>query len=587
MGKVISLLAVSVLVLAGALSPWRLSMPAVRAASPSVSCAATPSTAPMQGHFTGPWHSDGDYHFHVFNTDLDLKIIIDGTIDATVTPDGQISAIAQGKVDAPITHDGQRDVSSGYGTIKGILSGILNAGSATLVLSHPIIDMQWGTFVAGGYTVERFITMPDYQFPISTSGCVTAGGTISESGFPVMNLVADGQGQLTQAPGVGNATGTWTLTSDKAQMFGQLSNEVEGFTAHADAVLGDSATPLTPSTVQAQILAPLQDLRSRISAEPAVARCLLDRLSAWQARALPPLFRRAILPAGPISVPLLRGAADTLRSAASLNLDCAVPDGGAADALTATGGAMLDRAIAARSWSDTALVLRELLLLGGNGARASLTSRMNGDLHGLIAGTADTSALLDEARAAYALGDDVDAAAATTRLRPHLAPASHPAPAQHRKRKKKRKPAAGPTATPKPARKVRPMPKPTTTPTPKPTSTPTPTATSTPRPKTLAETVAAGIPAARTSTPAGTPPSFSWQPVAGAVSYVVIVTSPKGHGVIWTWSGSDTTATFGDTAIPGVPGTESDGWTAALPDGYGWSVLALDGAGKIMAAAFR
>src|SRR5438067_13474946 len=92
-------------------------------------CAASGPVTPMQGHYTGQWHSNAIYHFAVFDTDLILTIVIDGTLDATVSASGRVSGSVTGRVDAPINHDGQQDVSSGYGTISGGLTGIF--GSAT------------------------------------------------------------------------------------------------------------------------------------------------------------------------------------------------------------------------------------------------------------------------------------------------------------------------------------------------------------------------------------------------------------------------------------------------------------------------
>src|SRR5947209_6503816 len=182
MGKVASLCAMVLLVL-DVIAPER-TIHVAQAQNAPLPCTAQTTVAPMQGHYTGPWHSDGDYHFITMGYDVELKVTIDGTLDLTVSSDGHVTGTATGKVDAPVYHGGQKDVSSGYGTISGSITGVLTGGSA-LVLSHPTIDMHWGTFVGGGYTVERFISMPDYQLSGPSGDCVSASGTIAEDGFPV------------------------------------------------------------------------------------------------------------------------------------------------------------------------------------------------------------------------------------------------------------------------------------------------------------------------------------------------------------------------------------------------------------------
>src|SRR4051812_34404221 len=66
------------------------------------------AATPMQGHYTGAWHSDAVYQFNAFNTIVNLDVTINGTLDAHVEPDGSVSGTAVGQVDAPIIHDGQR-----------------------------------------------------------------------------------------------------------------------------------------------------------------------------------------------------------------------------------------------------------------------------------------------------------------------------------------------------------------------------------------------------------------------------------------------------------------------------------------------
>ncbi|MDQ2743741.1 MAG: hypothetical protein M3Z66_15805, partial [Chloroflexota bacterium] len=243
------------------------------AVTPSLSCSGESAPYPMAGHYTGPWHSDGEYHFAVFNTDLDLKITIDGTLDAAVDASGRLTGTVSGTVDAPITHDGGKDVSSGSGTISGQLSGVFSPGGALMVLSHPVIDMHWGTFVGGGYTVERFITMPDFQFPVSQSDCISSRGSIAETDFPVMNVTSDGTGGLVQAPGLGAATGRWQLSSDATGRFQSWSQQIDAFTSGANALL--AGPPLSVAAFQQQIENPLQTLVTEIRLQPDVARCLL------------------------------------------------------------------------------------------------------------------------------------------------------------------------------------------------------------------------------------------------------------------------------------------------------------------------
>jgi hypothetical protein len=57
-------------------------------------------------------------------------------------------------------------------------------------------------------------------------------------------------------------------------------------------------------------------------------------------------------------------------------------------------------------------------------------------------------------------------------------------------------------------------------------------------------------------------------------------------GMLWSWSGTGATVPYADTAIDGLPGSAGDGWPVALHTGYTWSVLALNGSGQIMGAAF-
>jgi hypothetical protein len=400
---------VALALLAGvALVPARSPAARAQAAAPAISCSGAPEPSPMQGHYTGTWHSDGLYHFNALGHDIQLTVTIDGTIDVTVTPDGQMSGTVQGNVQAPVTHEGQRDVSSGYGTISGPIQGVFSAGGSIVLLPHPTILMHWGTFVGGGYTEDRTIVMPDYQLPVAGFDCISAQGTIAENGFPEQNIVDDANGTIAQIPGIGTATGTWSITSDSAAKFASLSQQVDALIGASNVLLGNTGTPLSPAAVEQQIVAPLKALEAAIEADPTVARCLLDRLGAWEMVAVRLLQARA-QGAGVSDLLSLRHAADAIRAAQSLNLDCQVALDATAATITAAGESMLDASVNARSWSQAALLARELILLGGDGTRAPLQTRLNADLHAQLAGR---SGLLGLARAAYLLGDDADATTA-------------------------------------------------------------------------------------------------------------------------------------------------------------------------------
>jgi hypothetical protein len=566
MGKATSISAACALLLAAVIVPLHLS--AVRAqSSPPVSCSGQPLSTPMQGHYTGQWHSDGDYHFYALGHDIDLKITIDGSVDALVDSSGHVTGVVQGKVDAPLTHDGQHDVSSGKGTISGALTGLFEASGVAAVLAQPVILMHWGTFGAGGYTADRYITMPDYSFPISTSDCISAQGSISETNFPVQYIVADFQGNLAQVPGIGAATGTWQIASDKSGEFYDLSQQVDTFINQANAFLTDTSATLTPTLVDHQVSQPLRSLESTIRRDPDVSRCLLDRLGDWQSVVLKPLLAQAASLATSSDLPTLRRSGDLLRSAHLLNLDCSLNEGPASSSLLAAGRSMLDRAISSRSWPDAALSLREILLMSGNVERPALQQEVNADLHALLQSTSANAALLDIARVSYALGDTDDSRAALKRATARLFVSAREV--QHKKKHKKKK-----------AR-------------PKPKSTPTPTPTVTPTlppmpPRTLEQQISAGIIKLQASVTIGTSPTFSWSPVIGVTRYVVAVTSADSKEILWAWAGSGTSVTFGDTSIPGMANSADDAWPA-LPDGtsFTWSVLALNAPGQIVGASFR
>jgi hypothetical protein len=574
MGKVASALAVAALLFAATIVPLPPLGVDAQTTTP-VACSGTAPSTPMQGHYTGPWHSTALYHFAAFGRDLQLGVTIDGTLDVTVGADGKITGTVQGKVDAPVTHEGQRDVSSGYGTISGAVQGTFAGGGALIELPAPVIDMHWGTFVAGGYTVERFITMPTYTLAAGSFGCVSASGTISEQDFPVQNIVDDANGLLVQLPGIGSADGTWQITSDASAHFAQLSQQVDQFIAQANAVLNDPTFTLSPTLVDQRVAQPLRQLETTIRADPSVARCLLDRLAAWEVSVLPGIFQRAAsLPATDLVA--LRTGSDLVRVARSINLDCGVPEGVAPGAITNGAEASLDSAFSSRAWANAALTTRELLLLGGNGSRASLQQRIDQDIHARLSASVGDAEVLEVARVAYAFGDDADATAAFQQLSAHSVFIRHaskkPSKKHHKRKPKAKKPTPKPTATPSP--------------TPTATATPTPTPTPMPTPRTLQQILAGGITQVSSTAATGSPPIFSWQPVTGASQYVVTVTSAQDGSVLWTWSGNSNSVSFGDTAIDGMPGSGNDAWSIDAGS-YRWSVLALDGQGQIVGGLFR
>lgn len=530
----------------------------------------------MQGQYSGTWHSDGDYHFAVWNTDLRLQITIDGTLSAYVAPDGTVTGTANGSVDAPITHDGVHDVSSGKGTISGSIGGSLTASGANLVLHAPVIDMHWGTFVGGGYTVEKFITMPDYSFSVTSLLCTSSGGAISEQDFPTMAVVADGDNQMTYAPGIGPATGTWSLTAAKTSQFNALSSRVDAFISSANAVL-DAPGSLTAGEVDRTIATPLKALVEVIRSDPDTARCLLERLAAWEATAVPRLLQRDALLSGNDTLPSLRTAGDAVRAAQDLAVLCTPPGASAAGLVAAAILASLDRAVSARNWTDVALLLREALLFG-----ATPVPRLQSDLHSLLGATSTSAALITFARVAYTLGDDADTSAAYSRLTARSAKILA---------QRKKKPAPKRKATPKPTAKAprKPAPKPSRTPTPKPTRTSMPTATATPKPSftpvpkpSLEQLLSAGIASVTLTVSDG---SAQWQAGPGATSYVVSVIGPT--GLVWSWAGSGTSVQLGDTTLDGVPGSGNDLPPHIDTAGTRWSVLALGASGTIVGATFR
>lgn len=539
--------------------------------APPPSCSGAPTSTPLPGRYTGPWHSGADYHFAVFNTDLDLTITIDGMLDVTVTPDGRVSGVAKGTVDAPIHHDGIHDVSSGTGTISGIVQGIVTPTSTTIILTAPVIAMQWGTFIPNGYTVPRSITMPTYQFSLNHADCVTLQGGISEHDFPTQFVVADGASGLTQAAGIGDAGGTWSLFHVQSAAFTQLSQQVDAYISDANTALATSNGPLTTVAFNTSVLQPLKTLLVSIHNNPDISRCLLERLNAWVATTVPSLRLRAQGLGSAADLNTLRQGSDLFRFSVLLQVECRVSDDATLHAISSADMSAFDRAVLARDWSTAALTAREALLTAAD--PTGVTRQFTSDLHHLSQGPLSPSEKIDVARVAYAIGDDADARVATPALAQAATYTTHAvlgAGKKHKKRKHSSKPIR--TRTP--------------TPTFRPTATPTSTAT--PKPISLAAALQSGMVGMTAHTSGGASPFLSWQPVAGATKYVVFVSNVAPASLPWAWSGSATSVQYGDASLPGLPGSDSETWPVSVtPGGYIWSVLALDSAGHIIGAALR
>ncbi len=561
MGKVLSLLAACILVASAA--PALTPHPAA-AQSLTLPCSVTAAT-PMQGQYSGPWHSDGDYHFAVFSTDLDLKVVIDGTLSLAISSDGHVSGTASGSVNAPIYDYGRQDVSSGYGTISGPVTGTITGTGAILTLTAPVILMHWGTFVGGGYTVDQNITMPDYTFSVGGGDCITSQGSIAETNFPPKWIVPDGTSMApVMATGVGSATGTWSVTSADAGLYNQLSQQVDSFIASANAAVAEHPTY---AVAQTQIVQPLAALVNSIAAHPTVSRCLLERLGAWAVSASISLYGTVdtriyggvVLPASAAGLLAnIRMTTDTLRLAGDLGGACHVSDDGASDRLLASLVASI-QSTASTDAPDTALLARELLLWKATAGQETVQSAINTGIHDDLARTTSPSTLLAVLRQAYVFGDDTDVSA----MYRGLAATTHSVKA-HTKKKKGKK-----GTTHKHKHKSGPTPR------------PTPRPTATPKPKTLEQVLTSGITAMSGKATGDAAPTFSWNAVPGtsgtSVRYVVTVMGPGSAGIAWAWTGTATTATYGDTGLPDLPGSASDGWTLPLPSGYHWTILALDG----------
>jgi hypothetical protein len=57
--------------------------------------------------------------------------------------------------------------------------------------------------------------------------------------------------------------------------------------------------------------------------------------------------------------------------------------------------------------------------------------------------------------------------------------------------------------------------------------------------------------------------------------------------MLWSWSGTGTSVQYGDTALAGTSGWGDDAWPVGVSSGSTWSVLALDGSGRIIGLALR
>lgn len=513
-------------------------------------CSSTVDLAPMQGHYTGPWHSDGDYNFAVFNTNLGLHIIIDGTISADVDASGRVTGSALGIVAAPVNDYGRRDISSGVGTISGPISGVFTGSGSLLVLTHPNIDMHWGTF--GGHAVERNITMPDYTFSVGNTGCVTANGNISETDFPVQNIVMDAvHGGIVQAPGIGSARGTWQLTSDKAARFNDLSAQLDAFQIAADSILANIDT-VPADRIDTQLLRPLQTLRAAISADPEVARCLLQRLQAWEQKVLSPLLAHNQQSIGSAELVSVRHVEGELSVVQSLNADCNVFVADVRASITARIHDLLAVDLQARNWPSAALTLREGLMLLGSDSRSAWQLQVIAALHVQRTQAVDAVSRRALSRLAYIFGDDQD-----VQIEPALAPPSTKPIPKSSKKRKHRKTNSKPIASP------------------------------TPTPQTIDQFLETGIaPIHGTSEPSPLP-AFSWSSVPGATHYVVVVAGTADRMPLWSWAGAATTVMYGDTSLSDSLDSGSPPWPITLPNAYTWVVLALDNRNHVVGLKLR
>jgi hypothetical protein len=120
---------------------------------------------------------------------------------------------------------------------------------------------------------------------------------------------------------------------------------------------------------------------------------------------------------------------------------------------------------------------------------------------------------------------------------------------------------------------------------PTPTATPSPSPTATPRAPTLQQVLTTGVAPIHGMSAAGTPPTFSWQPLDDASRYLVVVAPSEGSPPLWTWSGGARELAYGDTELEGLQGTAGDAWTIPPPDSYIWSVVALDAQGRVVGMA--
>ncbi|MGH2447247.1 MAG: hypothetical protein ACRDFS_01380 [Chloroflexota bacterium] len=470
-------------------------------------CGST-DTSPMQGHYTGSWQSSANYtftgQFATFSMTIQMQVAIDGKLDITVDDGGHVTGTASGNVNAPIFRDGKQDISSGLGTISGPLSGTIGTG---VELVSPVIDMNWGTF--GGHAIERFITMPNYQLETGQSGCVSAQGTISEEGFPLQNLVADGTGEQTQAPGIGSAAGSWQASSDESSTFDNLSQQVDGFLSNANLTLQQAT--LDPGSVDTQIVQPLQQLVASIQQHPDVSRCLLERLYAWEATAAQTMDARVVQLAGTGDLASVSQGRVLLGQANDVGSTCGLGDGGAAAALVAADQKGVSGAVRGEGWASLALWLQESGLAGG----AIDQPALNADFHALLANR-DSNSYADAARAAYAFGDTSD-----------VRPVARALSTQYHFRKAKK----------------------------------------------LGQILVARLSKVRVSAPSGSPVEFAWQPVPGAQTYVVTVKDSGGTSWTWSGPATAVTygtlAVPGTTDQQRWPASGATGWSLLAIDARG------------------
>lgn len=97
-------------------------------------------------------------------------------------------------------------------------------------------------------------------------------------------------------------------------------------------------------------------------------------------------------------------------------------------------------------------------------------------------------------------------------------------------------------------------------------------------------TVLESLPTIELTEPGGTnvgpTPRFTWLPVSAAVEYRLVVTADAGP--LWAWQGPDTTVRYG-----GIDEPHPSSGGIRLTEPAWWSVVALDGAGNVVAVSPR